>query len=882
MATSIPAHLFPKHQLITDPAELITFEVDAGFDRGKPDAVVYPESTADVSRLLQWVRGKGVPIVARGAGTGLSGGAVAARGGIIVEFARLNRILELDIAGRAAVVEPGVVNLALDAAAKAVGLYFPPDPSSGRSAVIGGNVAENSGGPHCFKYGVTTNYIIGLEAVLAGGQVIRTGGRALDYPEYDLCGLLAGSEGTLALITRCEARLIRNPPAVKTLMVSFASDEAAGQAVSAIIAAGLVPATLEMMDRRVMGMIEAYVPVGLPVDAAAALIVEVDGYAASLESQVEEIADILLAHGGYDLRIAQTEDERQRIWYGRKSAAGAFARLSPAFYLVDVTVPRSHLAATLADIGRVLERYRLETGHVFHAGDGNLHPCILCDPKDAAMMQRVLQACEEIVAICVARDGSITGEHGVGIEKRAYMPMMYSDAELAAMADVKHAFDPQGLLNPGKVLPDELPAVERVPPKMPASDPFAPASPEEAAGGLAAFSAAGRLVRIAGYPSPALPSLGKAPNAGHPSPALPSLGREPHAGSTRPSPLAPRPSPLILPTNLRGIHKFAPDDLYVTVGAGTPLVELQAFLAEHRMQVPLASPWPEATVGGLAAANVNAPLRMRYGGWRDNLLCTTVALPDGRVVRAGRPVVKNVAGYDLAKLFVGSQGTLGLMCDLTLKLAPLPRAARTLCVPVEEQAAGLAWAQATAHVWLATTGVVLAPALPGAESAAAPWQLLITVEGLAEDVDAEVAELAAALRKAGAAAPSDGTVTATGAWAALLGAAGDDGCLVRAGVPARALQAYWAMIPVLERNAATWCVDVSNGLAYALHPGAADDTLTPWLAAVREPALALGGYAAVMAAHVASQIDRTGYRPEGEEVVRRLKARWDPAGVLGD
>lgn len=842
MATFIPAHLFAKRQLITDPAGPITFEVDAGFDRGKLDAVVDPESTADVSRLLQWVSGQGISIVARGAGTGLSGGAAAVRSGIIVEFARLNRILELDVAGRTAVVEPGVVNLALDAAAKAVGLYFPPDPSSGRSAVIGGNVAENSGGPHCFKYGVTTNYITGLEAVLAGGQVIRTGGRALDYPEYDLCGLLAGSEGTLALITRCEARLIRNPPAVKTLMVSFASDEAAGQAVSAIIAAGLVPATLEMMERRVMGMIEAYVPVGLPVNAAAALIVEVDGHAASLESQAAEIAEILVAHGGYDLRIAQTEDERQRIWYGRKSAAGAFARLSPAFYLVDVTVPRSHLAATLADIGRVLERYQLETGHVFHAGDGNLHPCILCDPRDAAMMQRVLQACEEIVAICVARDGSITGEHGVGIEKRAYMPMMYSGAELAAMADIKFGFDPEGLLNPDKVLPAVLPAVEYVPPQMPASDPFAPAGPEEAAAGLAAFSAAGRPVRIAGHPSPAL----------------------------------------ILTANLAGIHKFAPDDLYVTVGAGTPLAEVQAFLAEHRMQVPLASPWPEATVGGLAAANVNAPLRMRYGGWRDNLLCTTVALADGRVIRAGRPVVKNVAGYDLAKLFVGWHGTLGLMCDLTLKLAPLPRASRTLCVPVEEPAAGLAWAQATAHVWLATTGVVLVPAGRDGGPHPAPWKLRITVEGLAEDVDAEVAELAAALRKAGAPDAGEGTATATAAWAALLGAAGDDGCLVRAGVPARALQAYWEMVPEDVKAAASWCADVANGLLYAVQPGAPEAEIARRLAGVREPALALGGYAAVMAAADGSQIDRQGYRSEGGEVMRRLKARWDPAGILGD
>ena len=279
MRQQMPAHRFTQGQFITDPTALVTFEVDAGFDRGKPDAVFFPTSTADVSRLLQWAHTAQVPIVARGAGTGLSGGAVAEQGGIIVEFARMNRILALDPLGRTATVEPGVVNLKLDGAAKEIGLYFPPDPSSGRSAVLGGNVAENSGGPHCFKYGVTTNYVTGLEVVLADGAVVRTGGRALDYPELDLTGLLVGSEGTLGLITRIETRLLRNPPAVKTLMVSFHSIAQAGAAVSAIIAAGLVPATLEMMDRKVMGMIEAYVQVGLPVTAEAALIVEVDGYA---------------------------------------------------------------------------------------------------------------------------------------------------------------------------------------------------------------------------------------------------------------------------------------------------------------------------------------------------------------------------------------------------------------------------------------------------------------------------------------------------------------------------------------------------------------------------------------------------------------------------
>jgi D-lactate dehydrogenase (cytochrome) len=325
---------------------------------------------------------------------------------------------------------------------------------------------------------------------------VRVGGLALDYPGYDLCGLFVGSEGTLGIVTRAWVRLIRNPPGVKTMMAAFDSVEQAGEAVSGVIAAGLVPATLEMMDQKVMGMIEEYAAPGLPVEAGAGLIVEVDGHPASLDAQMEEIADLLSQHGAYNLRIAQSEEERQKIWYGRKSAAGAVARLAPAFYLVDVTVPRSRLADALAAVNEICDRYDLRTGHVFHAGDGNLHPLILCDARNPELMQRVFQACDEIVALCIARDGSITGEHGVGIEKRKYMPAMYTGAEISAMLDLKHLLDPLGLLNPGKIFPTEVPQPLRATPLMPEGDRWAPASAEDAASGLAALAQAGKTVCI--------------------------------------------------------------------------------------------------------------------------------------------------------------------------------------------------------------------------------------------------------------------------------------------------------------------------------------------------------------------------------------------------
>uniref|UniRef100_A0A7C1JV29 FAD-binding oxidoreductase n=1 Tax=Caldilinea aerophila TaxID=133453 RepID=A0A7C1JV29_9CHLR len=834
---------FCRHQLITDPAELVVYEVDAGFDRGRPDAVFYPESAAEVSSLIRWARTRGLPVVARGAGTGLSGGAVAERGGVIVEFARMRHILELNPCGRNGLIQPGVVNLALDAAARELGLYYPPDPSSGRSSLIGGNIGENAGGPHCFKYGVTSNYITGLEAVLADGRILRTGGQAFDYPELDLTGLIVGSEGTLALVTEASIRLIRNPPAVKTMMVSFRSDEAAGAAVSAIIAAGLTPATLEMMDQKVMGMIEAYVQVGLPVEAQAALIVEVDGYPQSLDSQVEEIAQILVAHGGYDLRIARNEEERQRIWYGRKSAAGAFSRLAPAFYLVDVTVPRSRLAETLHEIGEVLARYNLETGHVFHAGDGNLHPCILCDPRNVEQMERVFAATHEIVAICIAKDGSITGEHGVGIEKRQHMPAMYTAAELAAMRDVKLAFDPDNLLNPGKILPDNLPEPTRRAGISVREASAAPSTAEEAAAILAGCTAEGRRVHIA-----STERVEKRPGAA-----------------------------LLLSTHrLRGVQTFAPEDLYAAVAAGTPLHELAGFLAAHSFQVPFAAPWPDATVGGLLATNLNAPLRMRYGGWRDNVLSVKVALPDGRILRTGRPVVKNVAGYDLTKLFIGSHGMLGLITEITLKLTPLPRRRRTLSLSVETPLQGIELAQATALRWLMTAGVVVE------QEEAGRWRVLFTVEGLPEDVDAECEELATVLHQAGAGGIQEEESTATQRWCAHLAAADDGELLARIGVPPQHLALYWRMLPEGARHPGAWFIDVAAGLLFVRWPRIDAATLHTHLQMAQQPALALRGYATVLSAPAEWMTgpERWDWRVDAHEIAHAIRRRWDPAEIL--
>ncbi|MCX7707911.1 MAG: FAD-binding protein, partial [Anaerolineae bacterium] len=400
--------MLPAGAVVTNPIELIPYEVDGSLGQGAAQGVVLARATEEVARIVRWAAERKVPVVARGAGTGLSGGAVAPHGGIILSLARMKQILELDEAGRSVVVQPGVVHQTLDEFVKTKGLYSPPDPASGRACTLGGNLAENAGGPHCFKYGVTTNYVNGLKVVLADGRVIHTGGRAFDYPEYDLTGLLVGSEGTLGIMTEAELRLVRNIPGVKTLMAIFNSVEEAGEAVSAVIARGLIPATLEMMDRNMIGIVENYAHAGLPTDAEALLIIEADGYPQSLEPQMAEIIEVMKERQARELRLAQNAQERDRIWFARKSAFGAIAQISPAYLIVDGTVPRSKLALALAEINKICARHNLRVGYVFHAGDGNLHPLILFDPRDPDMVRRVHAAGDEVMALCVQIGGTIT------------------------------------------------------------------------------------------------------------------------------------------------------------------------------------------------------------------------------------------------------------------------------------------------------------------------------------------------------------------------------------------------------------------------------------------------------------------------------------------
>jgi glycolate oxidase subunit GlcD len=440
---------------LSRPEDLLVYECDGlTLHSASPSAVVIPRSTDEVRRVVLACREFGVPFVPRGAGTGLSGGAIANRGAVVIECSRMDRILELNAADRYAVVEPGVINLALSRAAAPHGLFYAPDPSSQHACTIGGNIAENSGGPHTLKYGTTTNHVLALELVLPDGEVVELGSATGWAAGYDLVGAVVGSEGTLGVVTRATVRLEPIPESVETLLGIFPDVVSACRAVGGIIESGLVPAALEIVDQRTIAAVEDSVyAAGLPRDAGAVLIVELDGPDVSLPAQVERVREITSREGASRVQVARDDAERQRFWRARKGAFGAMGRLAPDLYVHDAVVPRARLPEVIERVCAIGDRYGLKLSNVFHAGDGNLHPNISFDRRDRDEMQRVLAAGEEILRTCVEAGGVITGEHGIGTEKREYMHLLFDDGDLEAMKNLRAVFDPDGVCNPDKIFP---------------------------------------------------------------------------------------------------------------------------------------------------------------------------------------------------------------------------------------------------------------------------------------------------------------------------------------------------------------------------------------------------------------------------------------------
>ena len=440
--------------VIHHPDDLLVFEYDGSVDRNLPQAVVFPISTQEVSQVMSLAYREGVPVVGRGSGTGLSGGAIAPPGGIQISFTRMHHILEVDTENGTATVEPGVINLDLDTYVHRFGFRYAPDPSSQKACSLGGNIAENAGGPHCLAYGTTTNHVLGMEVVLEDGTIVNLGSMAREVPGYDLRGVFTGSEGTFGVATKITVRLLPLPESVKTFLGIFPDMDSAATAVSAIIGHGIVPAALEMIDALSIRAVQNVMDAGYPEDAGAVLLIELEGLQEEVDEIGAEVEAALWESGPSQVRTAEKAEDRANLWAGRKGALGALGSLAPNYYLVDGVVPRTKLTQVLRQVSQISEKYSVPIANVLHAGDGNLHPCLLFDERKPGALETIIEAGAEVMKVCVEAGGTLTGEHGVGLEKKELMPLVYSQEDMDAMLLVREAFAPQNRLNPGKIFPD--------------------------------------------------------------------------------------------------------------------------------------------------------------------------------------------------------------------------------------------------------------------------------------------------------------------------------------------------------------------------------------------------------------------------------------------
>ena len=678
-----------RENVLSKPDELLVYECD-GLPQHKyrPRAVVFPSSTEETAAVMRALADAKVPFTPRGAGTGLSGGALALNSGVVVEMARMRKILRIDVENRLAVVQPGVVNLHVSRAVAPYGLYYVPDPSSQPTCTIGGNIAESAGGIHCLKYGTTTDHVLGCRVVLGGGEIVDLN---IDSPGYDLLGTFIGSEGTFGIATEATLRLTQSPPAVRTLLAEFGEVNDASHAVSAIIAAGVMPAALEMMDREIIRAVEQSVfAAGLPPDAGAALLIELDGIEAGLDDEAQKVTAICMEYGARNCRYARDEAERKKLWAARKGAFGAIGRITPDSMIQDAVVPRSRLPEVLGAAYDIAARYQLRIANVFHAGDGNLHPLICFDSRLQEEVKRVHEAGKELMEVCVRAGGTITGEHGVGLDKRELLPLVFSDADMNAMLRVRAAFDPLALCNPGKIVPLLRGCGEA---KAIANEVDKPV-----AVGLAAHSSLpASEVSTSARPATSLRQIvGAAYVESHDetSTVYPSSVEEicevmklaaqehwrvlPAGGGTWIQRFA-KPDLIICLKRLDQIVDHEPADLIAVTQAGVTLTDFNNKLAENGQWLPLDPPDDGCvTIGGMVATGIGGAQQFGYGRPRGAVIGMKVVLADGSLIKAGGRVVKNVAGYDLCKLFTGSCGTLGIITEVNFKLRPRPAREATL------------------------------------------------------------------------------------------------------------------------------------------------------------------------------------------------------------
>jgi glycolate oxidase subunit GlcD len=921
--------------VLSEPEELLVYECD-GLPQHKhpPRAVVFPTSTEETSEVLKLLSEQGVSFAPRGAGTGLSGGALAINRGVVIELARMRQILKIDPDNRIAVVQTGLVNAQLSRAVAPYGLYYVPDPSSQPSCTIGGNLAENAGGIHCLKYGTTTDHVLGARVVLSDGSIVDLEG---NKPGYDLLGVFVGSEGTFGIATEATLRLMPIPPAIRTLLADFTNVDDASRAVSAVIAAGMLPAALEMMDNEIIRAVEASVfTAGLPIDAQAVLLVELDGIEAGIDDDAEKVEAILHEHGARSVRRATDENDRKKLWAARKGAFGAVGRLSPDIMIQDAVVPRSRLPEVLAETYRISAQYKIKLANVFHAGDGNLHPLICFDLRRGDDLERVRQAGREIMETCVRAGGSITGEHGVGLDKSGYLPLIFSEDDMETMLQVRAAFDPSGLCNPGKIIP--LPrgcgegravatqsvsepgatATGSIDPPAFTSQPVRPPAANFANVRLAErineVRVLNELKQIAGaanvkklLDSDAIDSefasanqralIVTPENASEVSEVLTLARREGlsvvPAGNLSWIDIGNRVAQVDLILSTRRMTKMIrhePADLVATAEAGITLIEFQKQLAERGQWLPVDPPDNgTATLGGIVANGLSGPLTAGYGALRSFVIGLRAVLSDGRSIKAGGNVVKNVAGYDLCKLFTGSCGSLAVITEITFKLRPLPGESRTIVAsgpPESLIQTGRLIANQFSPVAIELLSSGLAARL--ANTAKPGGSLLVRFAGSPRAVVTQTAQALKILRDAGLHCETRDDDLPL--WRGLSSAASDAACDIswRASVRPTDLPAFASDVSEVEEDEAShvqlqWHAGLSDGRlrAFARAPVYFGET-TRALEQLRQRAENLGGSLVVERApiEIKSEFDSWGSFGSATELMKRVKAQLDPENVL--
>jgi len=730
---------------------LKAYGYDASLGNALPDFVVLPANVDQTAAVVRLAWREKIPYLPRGAGTNLTGGSIPSQGGIVIETSRMKVIRSIDIQNLRADVEVGATNMEVQNALAPFGYLYAPDPASQKVSTIGGNVGENSGGPHCLKYGVTTNHVLGLEMVMPDGNIVQFGGKCSDYPGYDLVGLLVGSEGTLGIATQATLRLLHQPQAIQTILAIFDRLEDAGKTVSAIISAGIIPAALEMIDKVVLEAVEASVHAGYPLDAEGVLIIELDGIKDGLERQAERIRHICQQNQVRELRLARDAAERDILWKGRRGAFGAVARIKTSYLCADGTVPRTELPRVLRQVGEIGQKYNLTIGNVFHAGDGNLHPLILFDDRDENERARVIQAGKEILEACAQAGGTISGEHGIGMEKIESMGLIFSPEDLSFMRKVKEAFDPFGLCNPGKIFPSEkssflfsqksavpsgkggfLDDLRRI---------FGPGRFLKEPREVEKYIVDGKVPKAVAFPE-SLQEIGEALRLA----AEKNFSVVPMGGGTKiafGNPLLRADTVLNL-SRMDRILETDLDNLTLTVQAGVKLITVQESLARNRHFIPLDPPFPAATIGGVLATNSSGPKRFLYGSSRDITLGVKVVLPGGEIVKAGGKTVKNVSGYDMTKLYIGSLGTLGIIGEATLRLLPIPEKEAILIFTCKDVPQAWSIASEILYSDLLPSSLLLfnkraAAVLANPKISVSPGELflLIGVEGAEEAVEAQ-------------------------------------------------------------------------------------------------------------------------------------------------